>query len=410
MPVKIAPRDHAKALIDHSIRQAIARTTGKPRDSFLQTLGEIRGRSDLLRPPRFRGRIDIAWLDAILGGLLALTEHRQDWRRSLESWSPAGSNPLPLFSSLAHHLFADYPVPPVLLSAWFFGDGREGRRRQRWFKRAGKGISLRAIGFPIPLSRRMAHEFAKAPAHYPIDFALRWAQVRGLGGDDGLARVVAATRLGREFGNDEFWVPVVLFFINHPKLDPAQVDPIVEFLQDQRFGRHPAIIGEETEVYLDPPQPDLSLKGWSVASLLRRVEEWKALRRAEEREARRQVELKPTLIRWEHSSIGELLTSDEAGQTWTIRELLDSAELADEGRAMAHCVATYTAACAKRSSTIWSVAIEGKGKRERVVTVEVNPASREVVQAKARCNEVPNESCLAIMRKWASQEALKLEG
>ena len=54
--------------------------------------------------------------------------------------------------------------------------------------------------------------------------------------------------------------------------------------------------------------------------------------------------------------------------------------------------------------------IEGPEGRERVVTVEVNPASREVVQAKARCNEEPDESCLAILRRWAGQEALKVEG
>ena len=47
--------------------------------------------------------------------------------------------------------------------------------------------------------------------------------------------------------------------------------------------------------------------------------------------------------------------------------------------------------------------------RERVATVEVNPASREVVQAKTRGNEAPDEPCLAILRVWADQEGLKFE-
>ncbi len=152
---------------------------------------------------------------------------------------------------------------------------------------------------------------------------------------------------------------------------------------------------------MDAPQPDLSLKGWSVASLLRRVEEWKA---------QRQVEVKRTLIRWNRSAIGEFFGRDEQGRAWTIRELLDSDELAAEGRAMDHCVATYTAWCAKRLTTIWSVSIEGGDGHERAVTVEVNPASREIVEAKARCNEEPDESCLVILRQWASQQALKWEG
>jgi hypothetical protein len=401
MSVKTAPREHAKALIDRSIRNALARTSGKPRKSFLQLLGEVRGRSHLLRPARFRGRIDVAWLDAILSGLLSLTQHRKDWLRSLETWSPEGLNPIPLFSSLAHHLLADYPVPPVLLSAWFVGEYWKRRLQQRWFKQAGKGVSLRAVGFPIPLTRRMAHEFAQAPAHYPIDFALRWAQVRGLGGSNELARAVAATRLGHQFGNDAFWTSTLLFFINHPKIDLTQIEPIVEFLHAQRFEQRRIIIGEDTEVYLDAPQPDLSLKGWSVASLLRRVEEWKA---------QRQVEVKRTLIRWNRSAIGEFFGRDEQGRAWTIRELLDSDELAAEGRAMDHCVATYTAWCAKRLTTIWSVSIEGVDGHERAVTVEVNPASREIVEAKARCNEEPDECCLVILRQWASQQALKWEG
>jgi hypothetical protein len=246
----------------------------------------------------------------------------------------------------------------------------------------------------------MAHEFAQAPAQYPVEFALRWAQVRGLGGSNELARAVAATRLGREFYNDEFWVSAILFLINHPRIDRTLIETVVEFLHDQKFEQRRVIIGEDIEVYLDAPQPDLSLKGWSVASLLRRIEEWKA---------RPPVELKRTQVRWNRSAIGEFLGQDELGRAWTIRELLDSDELAAEGRVMDHCVATYTAYCAKRTSTIWSVGIEGSDGRERVATVEVDPASREVVQAKAKSNEEPDPSCLVMLRQWASQEALKVE-
>ena len=48
----------------------------------------------------------------------------------------------------------------------------------------------------------LAHEFAHAPANFPIEFALRWAQVRGLGGSDELARAVvdAARSVSRDLG------------------------------------------------------------------------------------------------------------------------------------------------------------------------------------------------------------------
>ena len=38
---------------------------------------------------------------------------------------------------------------------------------------------------------------------------VRWAQVRGLGGTEALARAVAATRLGRELANEDFWETVL---------------------------------------------------------------------------------------------------------------------------------------------------------------------------------------------------------
>lgn len=400
MPARIARREFAKGVIDLAIRKALDSLGRKPRRSFDHLLGNVRSRSDLLRPSRHVGRVDAGFLDSIVQGLLALIEHRKGWLRPLEEWEPAGRTSISMFSSLAHHLLADYPVPPVLLSAWFLGTQWPAQQQQHWFLHVGRGGSLRTAGFPVELTRKMADEFARAPAQFPIEFALRWAQVRGLGGSHDLARAVAATRLGREFDNAEFWISAIHFCINHPRIGPGEVEPVVEFLHDQRFEPPRAIIGGDVEVELDPPQPDLSLKGWSAASLLRRVEEWKA---------RRRVEAKRMLICWDRSAIGEFLGEDELGQAWTIRELLDSDELAAEGRAMDHCVATYTSRCAKRTSTIWSVRIERQGSRERVVTVEIDPESREVVQAKARSNEEPDEPCLEILRRWAGQEALKVE-
>jgi hypothetical protein len=75
---------------------------------------------------------------------------------------------------------------------------------------------------------------------------------------------------------------------------------------------------------------------------------------------------------------------------------------------MHHCVATYTACCARRQTTIWSVLIEEGGVPERVATVEVNPETRELVEAKARSNEDPSQDCLSILKRWASLESLKI--
>jgi hypothetical protein len=135
---------------------------------------------------------------------------------------------------------------------------------------------------------------------------------------------------------------------------------------------------------------------------MKRVEQWRAERRR--RESRRRI------IRWERSGIGEYRRRAGDGRAWTVRELLDGDGLAEEGKAMQHCVATYTGRCLRGTSTIWSLGLEGDGGRERLVTIEVNPRSREVVQAKARCNEVPDEAARAILAEWAVREGLKLGG
>ena len=99
---------------------------------------------------------------------------------------------------------------------------------------------------------------------------------------------------------------------------------------------------------------------------------------------------------------------DDEGRTWTIGEILDSDALAAEGKAMKHCVAEYTAACERRISTIWSVRIQGPGGPERAATVEVDPASREVVQARSKCNADPNEECLAMLKRWADSQSITI--
>lgn len=405
-------REFAKGLIDLAIRKALDSLGRKPRRAFARLVWTIQARSDLLRPGQYVGRIEAEGPALIVRGLLALLEHRNGWIRPVEGWRPADSGSLPLFSSLAHHLLAEYPVPPVLLSAWFRGTDWEAWGPQMWFRQVGQGRSLRSVGFPIELTKRMAHAFAKAPAHFPIEFALRWAQVRGLGGSDDLARAVASTRLGREIDEDEeaFWTSAIHLLLNAPRIEPAQVDLIVEYLRDRKFAPRPAIIGDgeddRTEVDLPPPEPDYSVKGRSAATVLLRAEEWRAERRRAEAASTTPAR---RVLRWRRSGVGEYRRDGEDGTAWTIRELLDSDELAAEGRAMCHCVATYTARCVGGHSTIWSLGEEGPEGRRRLLTVEVDPATRRVVQASMKGNEDPDGSCLVALKDWAGREGLGME-
>ncbi len=272
-----------------------------------------------------------------------------------------------------------------------------------WYKHLGLGRNIRTADIPLTLTKRMAHEFSLAPDHYSVDMALRWGQVRGLGGSKELARSIVATRLGRSFAHEDFWRTVVHFFVNHPELELVHVAPIVDYLHDQRFEAQVECV-EDGPVSDDPPQPNLSMKGRTPRSLLRQVAEWHAWLRRTKRFQE---------LRWPRSTIGEFRLEVEPHEgepaCWTIRELLSSGALYREGAAMHHCVACYAWSCWHRDTTIWSMQYEKGGRRHRVLTIEVDARTRRIWQASRRANAHPSARQRHILEQWARQEGLKIE-
>jgi hypothetical protein len=250
----------------------------------------------------------------------------------------------------------------------------------------------------------MAHEFTRAPHHYSVEKALRWGQVRGLGGSRELARAIVATRLGWSFEHEDFWRTVVHFFVNHPELELAHVGPIVDYLQNQRFVPKEVFVAEG-DLWSDPQQPNLSMKGRTVRSLLRQVAEWHArLRRLNQ----------VRKLHWPRSNIGafrlvEPAGKDQAERCWTIQELLSSGALYREGVAMQHCVLTYALDCARRETSVWSMRLEQAARRHRVLTIEVDLATRAISQASRRTNAPPSARLRRIMERWAQQEGLSID-
>jgi PcfJ-like protein len=395
----------AKVRLDLLIRRALALDGLEPgtRRTFAHLLYLVRSRTDLLRPTADGDRYADIGLAMIISGLLALAKHDRDWLRPADEWEPSGRGARTRFASLAQHLLARYPMPPFMASAWYRGSD-DDRRRQGWYKHMGLGRNIRAADVPLALTKRMAHEVAMAPDHYSVDMALRWGQVRGLGGGKALARAIVATRLGRSFEHEDFWRTVVHFFVNHPELGLEHVGPIVDYLHNQRFVAQEVFV-EEGDVSPDPPQPNLSMKGRTPRSLLRQVGEWHASLGRQQR---------VRSFRWGPSGIGEFrLVESEEGRPddrcWTIRELLTSGALHREGVAMRHCVATFARYCARREASIWSMRLEVAGRRHRVLTIEVDPRTRTIRQARRHHDALPTETQRRILGLWARQEGLTIE-
>jgi hypothetical protein len=395
-------RKTAKRQLDNSIHEcrSLAQNHHGALLAYERLLRQVQTRTTLLHPSDQAGDSR----NLVNVGLLALALHHSDWLRPVENWFPNKQHVWPLFTSLAHHLLAVYPVPAFMTSVWFDLPSGEVLPQHHWYKHLGLGRSIRTAPLPLRLTRAMAHWFTLAPPHYTVFAALRWAQVRGLGGSETLARAVVGTRLGKVMENEDFWESVLHFFINHPSLEFAQIGPVIDFLQHQKFEWTEGVSLEGMFGKQPPPRPDYTIKERTVASVLRQVEQW--------HKQLGQDRSQPSLS-WQHSPFkGFRLVegSESLGnmRAWTITELLTSRALFLEGRTMRHCVAACTERCARRQTSIWSMQLENHQGRHRVLTIEVDLSKRMVCQARKKCNRLPLAKEWSVMERWAAQEGLKI--
>jgi hypothetical protein len=199
----------------------------------------------------------------------------------------------------------------------------------------------------------------------------------------------------KEFHGDtqqEFWESVLRFFVNQPSLDLAQVGPVVDFLQYQRFEWREGMPPDGVYGAQPPPRPDYTMKGRTVASILRQVEEW-------HKELGKESN-KPS-VSWLHAPFNDfrLVQEEEAlgnVRVWTNGEILTSRALFLEGQAMRVCVASYKDKCIRRQVSIWSMQVETRRGRRRAC------------QVRGKCNRLPSANERAIVERWADLEGLRV--
>jgi hypothetical protein len=372
------------------------------RDALRRLVTICSGRLDLLSSRGVVGGLGQSDENTWLGGLVAVARLHSHWIRPLEEWTTRTKNDRRRFASLVRHLFAIWPVPTFMDTAWFKRDTDGGGRQQRWFVHLGAGQNIRTADVPIELTKRMAHHFMSAQEYLSIEAALRWGQISGLGGYARLFEAVVGTRLGTHFDNDDFWITVLRFFVANPMLDPAQIGPIVDYIHHQRFEPEERI-GVVAAQAAAPAQPQFSMKGRTAASLLRQVETW---HRQLARSAQYPIEWRPCGI--PSFAFVEGSERSQSNKRWTIREILSSKALTEEGRAMRHCVGSYARSCAKGACSIWSLQVKDRDGARRVLTVEVRLPGKLICQARGKFNVRASEKELQVLQRWASQAALQI--
>lgn len=324
-------------------------------------------------------------------GVIALSEQSSHWLRRPTDWRPKTKNQPKQFASLARHLFADYSVPRFLDQAWL-GDRKEARD---WFRIVGKGQNLRhAENLPIKLTRKMAHWFLEAPDDYSISAALRWAQIRSMGGDRRLCDAVAETRLVRDFVDDPFWLSVFQFLIDNPMLDRRHVGPIVDYIWNRKFESVIVYVQRGVPEERPPVQPNFSMTGRQAETLLLDVERW---------HGELGSDINRPMLHWNKSPLGDFEFVEGAAderRTWIIRELVNTVELVAEGKRMSHCVASYDRSCTRGQCSIWTMEFcDAQGIHPKL-TIELGHPNYAIQQARGKYNRLPNDQEKAVLARW----------
>lgn len=373
-------RRHAPACLDAAIHRVFDSLAARPalHTAFLRLLTAARARSELLRelPPARRGHY------AQLEALRNLAGHHRQFTGDPLAWTGApGRHPLAIIDALARHLVGRYPTPRFLASAWFGGGGVREREHRHWYIEHSRGRRFRDLRLPIAMTRRIEHAFLHSPDHLEVDRALRRAEVIGLGGSPALADTVAATRLGRQFDHAPRWREVIAWLAARTdEVDLAWVEPIID--------------------HIHAAATPLLLARRSFEAVRREVE-------ADNLAAPPQA-LRRNLKTWPRSPWSEA-TFELHGAQWRLLELTSNAQLILEGRALRHCVATYTSRCVRGTSRIWSLRkLACEGPEISVLTIEVEPKSGTVVQVRGRNNRRATGAPLALLRQWIERERLRV--
>ncbi len=303
--------------------------------------------------------------------------------RNIEDWQNEYLTKEGQLRAMIQHCFAVYETPSFLEPSFYGSD----KRAMLWYTQLGKGKSIKELSqMPIHLTSKMAHEFRNAPPYMSVDEALRYAQAVGFGASVPIAKSIGCSRLSVIRKEQEsFWATVVHFFSREEQLDVNEVDMIVDYL---------------TFKYRENPL--FSMKNRTLSALLHQTQEW---------HRNVYINRKGEFLEWKSTGIKPLHVEefvDHKKVVYKTVELLNSIELYDEGNAMQHCVSEYDTDCKNKRCAIFSLQKEVEGEPiKRLVTLEIGLPEYQILQAKAKYNEEPDNTSLELINNWINNSQIR---
>ena len=339
-----------------------------------------------------------------IDALLHLARFRDAHIRPTSDWTGTPASWRPAVFSLAHHLTCNYRVPAFMASVWH-ADDANGDRKRAWVIAHSRGASFRSLDLPITMTRKMERIFLASQDHLALEPALRRAELLALGMHLDFVKAILSTRLATDLRNGEFWHTVWMFITSHAgEINATQIGPMIDYIQAVRHDRI-RIETQEGITEIAPPQPAFSIKGRTMPSMLRLMQEWhRSLGTA----------FGGATFSWPQSPFKPWLMEEprhdesEMPKRWQMVELTNSAQLREEGIALHHCVGSYAHLCYRGNSNIWSLRLWQGKKIRPILTVEIDPKKRAIIQARGKANRSASGKPRRLLHEWAIREGLQM--
>lgn len=346
--------------------------------------------------------------------LVRIAAYSQHWIRDPESWPGCESTvPREILGSLVQHLFARWNMPECFDNAWLV-KGEMKYLERDWYCHLATGGSLRnAEGMPPSITSRALHLATTAPGNLTIRQALRWGQVKALDGSDELLAEVLSSRMVKDLSNDAIWSRLLEKLVATQHFNPRNFGLLSDTLME--------VIAKEGT------RRAMVLVGLPIKELLRHSRRcWKTLlnlAKADQFDWKRDDILCPHLrheLHWRNAVQWARLPGSKPfeaayydGNTFvqcSIVELNQPWQLVAESKAMRHCVNTYVRSCKSGRCSIFSLRTQEMVEKRIVpvshLTIEVERASRKIIQVRGRWNQRVAPQKIHILQQWAREMKL----
>ena len=288
------------------------------------------------------------------------------------------------------YVFCEYHVPGFMFQCWFGKEEGEVIEHKQWFLAIARGHSLYKNYLKGVLTKAAIHDFVcNSKPEYSIAHNVWRAKMKCMGASDKIIASFVCTDKVRNMCHNEFWDGVILFYARNPMGD-NEFNETFDYIRNRRDN-----------------DPDFFMKGRTLQSVIDLSNEW-----------HREViycKVNKGDDFWLPCGIEDYEAKERVHvskdvhytRTWHIREIISSKRLREEGKAMHHCVGSYVSMCKSGSAAIFSMSSATKIESEkRVLTIEINPKSKTVLQSRGKFNAAPDENAKRILNKWMSDNGL----